>query len=80
MREWIKTHQPDEAVPDEIKNDRLFDTWQEYGCIEVNPQTNQAVWYVMVRGTEPEGNAKEAAAGMAWHGRAGQGRARTAIR
>lgn len=51
VREWIKTHEPDEAVPGEAKNDRLFDTWQEYGAIELNPATGQAIWYVTVHGT-----------------------------
>ena len=56
VRAWIRTHAPDEAVPGDTKNDRLFDTWQEYGAIEINPQTRQAVWYVTVHGTggEPE--------------------------
>ncbi|MDR0480098.1 MAG: TraI domain-containing protein, partial [Burkholderiaceae bacterium] len=53
-REWINKHEPDETVPGETKHDRLFDTWQEYGCIVPNPYTGQAIWYVTVhgRGTE----------------------------
>ncbi|WP_284399703.1 MobH family relaxase [Acidovorax sp. SUPP2825] len=50
VRTWIKDHAPEEAVPGEAKNDRLFDTWQEYGCIEVNPHSGQAIWYVTVQG------------------------------
>ena len=49
-REWILKHEPDETVPGETKNDRLFDTWQEYGCITPNPGTGQAIWYVTVHG------------------------------
>jgi len=60
-REWIRKHEPDEAVPNETKNDRLFDTWQEYGCIQTNPQSGQAVWYVTVHGAG--GSAEEADAG-----------------
>lgn len=56
VREWIKTHEPDEAVPGETKNDRLFDTWQEYGAIELNPATGQAIWYVTVHGNAEEGS------------------------
>uniref|UniRef100_UPI0035D10813 MobH family relaxase n=1 Tax=Paracidovorax oryzae TaxID=862720 RepID=UPI0035D10813 len=56
VREWIKMHEPDEAVPGETKNDRLFDTWQEYGAIELNPATGQAIWYVTVQGNAEEGS------------------------
>lgn len=49
-RAWIKARAPDEVVPGEAKNDRLFDTWQEYGCLMPNPQSGQAIWYVTVRG------------------------------
>ncbi|GKT20010.1 TraI domain-containing protein [Acidovorax sp. SUPP2522] len=67
VRTWIKDHAPEEAVPGEAKNDRLFDTWQEYGCIEVNPHSGQAIWYVTVKGQAQDeaGNAvgpQEAAA------------------
>jgi integrating conjugative element relaxase (TIGR03760 family) len=55
-RSWIKTNAPDEAVPGDDKNDRLFDTWQEYGCLVPNPQSGQAIWYVTVHG-ESEGGA-----------------------
>jgi integrating conjugative element relaxase (TIGR03760 family) len=53
-RTWIQEHESGEAVPGETKNDRLFDTWQEYGCIEPNPQTGQAVWYVTVHGADTD--------------------------
>lgn len=50
VREWIKKHEPEAGIPGEAKNDRLFDTWQEHGCILPNPHTGQAVWYVTVHG------------------------------
>lgn len=49
-RAWIKSHAPDESMPGEAKNDRLFDTWQEYGILQVNPQSGQAIWHVEVFG------------------------------
>ncbi|WP_313569333.1 MobH family relaxase [Comamonas terrigena] len=52
VRDWIKTHEPDEAIPGEAKNDRLFDTWQEYGVLDLNPATGQAIWYVQIQGNE----------------------------
>lgn len=52
VRQHIREHRPDEAVPGENKNDRLFDTWQEYGCIIPNPQSGQAIWYVQVHGSQ----------------------------
>ncbi|MXN30179.1 phosphohydrolase [Delftia sp. CH05] len=57
VREWIKRNEPDEAVPGGSKNDRLFDTWQDYGVIDLNPATGQAIWHVTV-----QGEASEAAA------------------
>jgi len=50
VRAWIKHNAPDESIPGDSKNDRLFDTWQEYGCILVNPASGQAIWYVTVHG------------------------------
>lgn len=50
VRQHIREHRPDETVPGENKNDRLFDTWQEYACIIPNPQSGQAIWYVHVHG------------------------------
>lgn len=38
------------GIPGPAKNDRLFDTWQEYGIITPNPETGQAIWYVEVKG------------------------------
>ncbi|WP_245965963.1 MobH family relaxase [Pseudorhodoferax soli] len=54
-RGWIKANAPDEAVPGDDKNDRLFDTWQEYGCLVANPQSGQAIWYVTVHGEGEDG-------------------------
>lgn len=50
VRAWIRHNAPDESIPGDSKNDRLFDTWQEYGCIQVNPASGQAIWYVTVHG------------------------------
>lgn len=63
VRAWLRQHAPEESLPGENKNDRLFDTWQEYGCIDLNPQTGQAVWYVQVHGGAPQAqDGQEAAA------------------
>jgi integrating conjugative element relaxase (TIGR03760 family) len=67
VRSHVKQHYPEESIPGENKNDRLFDTWQEYGCIQLNPQSGQAVWYVQVHGAvaapagESAGHAGEGA-------------------
>ncbi|EWS66269.1 integrating conjugative element relaxase, PFGI-1 class [Hydrogenophaga sp. T4] len=55
VRQHIKLHHPEESIPGENKNDRLFDTWQEYGCIQLNPHSGQAVWYVQVHGESSTG-------------------------
>lgn len=52
-RAWIKKHEPDESVPGEAKNDRLFDTWQEYGILQVSPHSGQAIWHVEINGQTP---------------------------
>jgi integrating conjugative element relaxase (TIGR03760 family) len=49
-REWLAKHDSDKDVPGPAKNDRLFDTWQEYGCVMPNPYTGGAIWYVTVHG------------------------------
>lgn len=41
VRDWIRTHEPDEAIPGEAKNDRLFDTWQEYGVVAPAAQSHE---------------------------------------
>lgn len=64
VRAHIKKHAPDESIPGEAKNDRLFDTWQEYGCIMPNPNTGQAIWHVDVNGSiNPKGRKNEADSG-----------------
>lgn len=55
VRDHLKQHAPDEGVPGDQKNDRLFDAWQEYGCLIQNPLTQQAIWYVNVRGEDAAG-------------------------
>ncbi|MBW8831975.1 MAG: TraI domain-containing protein [Burkholderiales bacterium] len=51
VREYVVARAGDEAgIPGENKNDRLFDCWQEYGQIMLNPQTGQAIWHVKVHG------------------------------
>ena len=50
VRQHVKQHHPEESIPGDNKNDRLFDTWQEYNCIQLNPHSGQAVWYVQVHG------------------------------
>ncbi len=64
VRAHIKKQAPDESIPGEAKNDRLFDTWQEYGCIMPNPTTGQAIWHVDVNGSvNPKGIKNEADSG-----------------
>lgn len=52
VREQIQKEEPEDAagVPGPNKNDRLFDTWQDYGAIDLNPVTGQAIWHVTVEG------------------------------
>lgn len=60
VREYIVARAGDEAgIPGENKNDRLFDCWQEYGQIVLNPQTGQAIWHVRVHGEAgPDGQGQ----------------------
>jgi hypothetical protein len=54
VRAFIVAQAGDEAgIPGENKNDRLFDCWQEYGQLMLNPQTGQAIWNVIVHGEGP---------------------------
>lgn len=46
VRDYLIKNESGAGVPGEEKNDRLFDTWQEYGAITVNPATNGAIWTV----------------------------------
>ena len=70
VRQHIRERHPDESVPGEHKNDRLFDTWQEYGCVLLNSQTGQAVWYVEVHGSPV---VAESAAEQGGEGQKGEG-------
>jgi len=45
------------GIPNDSKNDRLFDAWQEYGFITPNPINGQAIWKVAVKGTNQTGEA-----------------------
>ena len=57
VREFILRQEEEEEAgfPGDAKNDRLFDAWQEYGCIRINPVTGQAIWRVVVTGTDQAG-------------------------
>lgn len=57
LREHIRKHAGDDAgVPGDAKNDRLFDTWQDFGMIQLSPQ-GKAIWYATVHGQDGEGYA-----------------------
>lgn len=58
VRTHLKAQAPDEAVPGESKNDRLFDTWQDHGCITLNPATGQAIWHVTIVGELGQGGGQ----------------------
>lgn len=59
VRDFILKQEEDEdaGFPGETKNDRLFDAWQEYGCIRPNPATGQAIWRVAVNGINQAGES-----------------------
>ncbi|MBK6741434.1 MAG: TraI domain-containing protein, partial [Hydrogenophilales bacterium] len=44
IRAWLSKAFPEAAIPCEALNDRLFDTWQEYGACRTNPATHGAIW------------------------------------
>jgi len=53
LREYLEKNElaaPDGApgLPSSFKNDRIFDTFQEYGALTPNPATGGAVWTVQV--------------------------------
>ena len=53
LREYLEKNElaaPDGApgLPSSVKNDRVFDTFQEYGALTPNPVTGGAVWTVQV--------------------------------
>ncbi|OYV02431.1 MAG: hypothetical protein CFE45_00340 [Burkholderiales bacterium PBB5] len=47
VRNYLAQHESLQGVPGKDKNDRLFDTWQEYGAAETAPDGG-AVWRVRV--------------------------------
>ena len=47
VRNYLSQHESLQGVPGKDKNDRLFDTWQEYGAAETAPDGG-AVWRVRV--------------------------------
>lgn len=51
VREHIQKTAPDESIPGANKNDRLFDTWQDYGVIDVTAN-GRAVWNVVIEGPD----------------------------
>ncbi|MBU1664562.1 MAG: TraI domain-containing protein [Gammaproteobacteria bacterium] len=53
LREYLQKNElaaPDGApgLPSSFKNDRIFDTFQEYGALTPNPATGGAVWTILV--------------------------------
>ena len=60
VREFVRARAGDDAgIPGENKNDRLFDTWMEYGQLERNPVTRKAIWHVRVLGEDGDGYCHE---------------------
>lgn len=60
VREFIQARAGEDAgVPGENKNDRLFDTWMEYGQLVLNPTTKKAIWHVRVHGEDGAGYSHE---------------------
>lgn len=47
VRNYLSQHESLQGVPGKDKNDRLFDTWQEYGAAETAPDGG-AIWRVRV--------------------------------
>lgn len=47
VRQFLTERESGEGIPGKDKNDRLFDTWQEYGAL-IPTSENRAVWQVMV--------------------------------
>lgn len=58
VREFVlrQEENDDAGFPGDPKNDRLFDAWQEYGYVRINPATGQAIWRVIVTGTNQAGD------------------------
>lgn len=47
VRQFLIERESAEGIPGTDKNDRLFDTWQEYGALITTPE-NKAIWSVNV--------------------------------
>jgi integrating conjugative element relaxase (TIGR03760 family) len=47
VRSYMATHESTQGVPGKDRNDRLFDTWQEYGAARTAPDGG-AIWRVRV--------------------------------
>ncbi len=47
VRQFLIERESGEGIPGTDKNDRLFDTWQEYGALITTPE-NKAIWSVNV--------------------------------
>jgi integrating conjugative element relaxase (TIGR03760 family) len=47
VRAYLSQHESLQGVPGKDKNDRLFDTWQEYGAVDSAPDGG-AIWRVRV--------------------------------
>lgn len=49
VRKYLQLNESgDDGIP--ADNQRLFDTWQEYGAVVTNPETGGAVWNVVIEG------------------------------
>jgi integrating conjugative element relaxase (TIGR03760 family) len=47
VRQFLTERESGDGIPGKDKNDRLFDTWQEYGAL-IPTEDNRAVWQVTV--------------------------------
>lgn len=47
VRTYLATHESAQGIPGKDRNDRLFDTWQEYGAARIAPDGG-AIWRVRV--------------------------------
>ena len=47
VRQFLTERESGEGIPGKDKNDRLFDTWQEYGAL-IPTKDNRAVWLITV--------------------------------
>lgn len=47
VRSFLIERESGEGIPGKDKNDRLFDTWQEYGALITTPE-NKAIWSINI--------------------------------